>query len=212
MQLADPAEKGHWIDAGWNKIVYDPDGKRVLFYDRWYDKKHGGYTIYGNALFAFDPASATLTPIKIDNWKKIDTKSGGYRTVVLPENETEPTPVSRHVYHAFDYVPELKSVFVCNGANQTVVKNDKLVGHDEADGAWRLDLTTNKWTRPRRRQSAAEPSRRRDGVLPRHQVADLPWRATASSWILEAALAASGSEKGEGESAAAHVDGPNDLP
>jgi hypothetical protein len=147
VQPADPAEKGKWIDAGWNKIVYDPDGKRVLFYDRWYDKKHGGYTIYGNTLFAFDPASATLTPIKIDNWKKIDTKSGGYRTVVLPENDTEPTPVSRHVYHAFDYVPELKSVFVCNGANQTVVKDDKLVGHDEADGAWRLDLTTNRWTR-----------------------------------------------------------------
>jgi hypothetical protein len=147
VQPADPAEKGNWVSAGWNKIVYDPDGKRVLFYDRWYDKKHGGYTIYGNALFAFDSAKSTLTPVKIDNWKKIDAKSGGYRTVALPENETEPTPVSRHVYHAFDYVPELKSVFVCNGANQTVTKDDKLVGHDECDGAWRLDLATNRWAR-----------------------------------------------------------------
>jgi hypothetical protein len=145
VQPADPAEKGHWVSAGWNKLVYDPDGKRVLFYDRWHDKKHGGTTIYGNCLFAFDPATAKLTPLRIDHWKKIDTKSGGYRTVPLPENADEPTPASRHVYHAFDYVPDLKSVFLCNGANQSVMKNEKLVGHDECDGAWRLDLKTNRW-------------------------------------------------------------------
>src|SRR5262249_38675407 len=124
-QPADDSEKGRWVSAGWNKIVYD--GKRVLFYDRWYDKKHGGTTIYGNCLFAFDPASARLTPLKIDHWKKLDTKTGGYRTVPLPENEKEPTPASRHVYHAFDYVPKLKSVFICNGANQTVMKGEKVV-------------------------------------------------------------------------------------
>ena len=55
-QPADPAEKGQFAPQGWNKLVYDPDGKRVLFYDRWIDKKHGGYTIYGNCLFGFDPA------------------------------------------------------------------------------------------------------------------------------------------------------------
>jgi hypothetical protein len=144
-QPADAAEKGQWVSAGWNKIVYDPDGKRVLFYDRWHDQKHGGTTIYGNCLFAFDPATAQLTPLKIDSWKKIDTKTGGYRTVALPANEQTPTPVSRHVYHAFDYAPPLKSVFICNGANQTVVRGDKLVGHDECDGAWRLDLRSNQW-------------------------------------------------------------------
>jgi hypothetical protein len=145
-QPSDPSEKGQWINAGWNKIVWDPDGKRVLFYDRWHDQKHGGTTIYGNCLFAFDPSRARLTPLKIDNWKKVDTKSGGYRTVVLPDNEKEPTPASRHVYHAFDYVPELKSVVICNGANQSVMMDDKVVGHSECDGAWRLDLTSNKWT------------------------------------------------------------------
>ena len=60
VQPADVAEHGHWINAGWNKLVYDPDAKRVLFYDRWYDTKHGGYTIYGNCLFSFDPTSAQL--------------------------------------------------------------------------------------------------------------------------------------------------------
>ena len=147
-QPPDPASKGHFARQGWNKLVYDPDGKRVLLYDRWIDKKHGGYTIYGNCLFAFDPAAGKLTPLKIDNWTKRDTKSGGYRTLALPENDKEPTPCPRHVYHAFEYVPELKAVFLCNGANQTVLDKDgKLVGHDMCDGAWRLDLKTNKWAR-----------------------------------------------------------------
>jgi hypothetical protein len=147
-QPADPSEKGQFARQGWNKLVYDPAGKRVLFYDRWVNKKHGGWTIYGNCLFAFDPATAQLTPIKIDNWTKIDTKEGGYRTLALPENDKEPTPCPRHVYHAFEYVPELKAVFLCNGANQTALRKDgKLVGHDLCDGAWRLDLKTNKWAR-----------------------------------------------------------------
>ena len=147
-QPADPAAKGAFARQGWNKLVYDPDGKRLLFYDRWVDKKHGGTTIYGNCLFAFDPAAAKLTPLKIDNWTKIDTKDGGYRTLALHENEKEPTPCPRHVYHAFEYVPELKTVFICNGANQTALRKDgKLVGHDLCDGAWRLDLKTNQWAR-----------------------------------------------------------------
>jgi hypothetical protein len=147
VQPADTTHKGRFARQGWNKIVYDPDGKRVLLYDRWVDKKHGGQTIYGNCLFAFDPAAATITPLKIDNWTKTDTKTGGYRTLALPENDDEPTPCPRHVYHAFDYVPELKSVFICNGANQTVIdKNGKLIGHDLCDGAWRLDLKTNRWS------------------------------------------------------------------
>jgi hypothetical protein len=147
VQPSDPLEKGHFGAQGWNKLVYDPDGKRVLFYDRWLDKKHGGYTIYGNCLFAFDPEAARLAPLKIDNWTKINTKEGGYRTVVLPENDAAPTPCPRHVYHAFEYVPELQAVFLCNGANQTAMKDGKLVGHDLCDGAWRLDLPARKWSR-----------------------------------------------------------------
>jgi hypothetical protein len=146
VQPADPAEKGRYAAQGWNKLVYDPDGKRVLFYDRWIDKKHGGYTIYGNCLFGFDPAAAKLTPIKIDHWTKMEPKQGGYRTLALPENDDEPTPCPKHVYHAFEYVPQLKAVFTCNGANQTALRKDgKLVGHDLCDGMWRLDLTTKRW-------------------------------------------------------------------
>jgi hypothetical protein len=147
-QPADPAAKGQFARQGWNKLVYDPDGKRVLFYDRWVDKKHGGITIYGNCLFAFDPAAGRLAPLKIDNWTKIDTKDGGYRTLALRANQREPTPCPRHVYHAFEYVRELRAVFLCNGANQTALRQDgKLVGHDLCDGTWRLDLKTNRWAR-----------------------------------------------------------------
>jgi hypothetical protein len=146
-QPAGATDKGFFAPQGWNKLVYDPDGKRVLFYDRWADKKHGSITIYGNCLFAFDPAVARLTPLKVDNWTKFEPKGGGYRTIALPENDKEPTPCPRHVYHAFEYVPDLKSVFLCNGANQTVMKDGKLVGHDLCDGAWRLDLETKKWTK-----------------------------------------------------------------
>lgn len=147
-QPAASASKGAYSSAGWNKIIYDPDGKRILFYDRWAGKKQGGYTIYGNCLFALDPVAAELTTVKIDNWTKIEPKQGGYRTPALPENDSEPTPAPRHVYHAFEYVPDLKAIFLCNGANQTVIdKIGKLVGHDACDGVWRLDLPTNKWKR-----------------------------------------------------------------
>jgi hypothetical protein len=156
-------EQGRWLPVGWNKLVYDPDGKRVLFYDRWFDKRHGGYTIYGNCLFAFDPADAKITPIKIDNWTKIETKDGGYRTLALSANDKEPTPCPRHVYHAFEYVPELKAIFLCNGANQSALgKDGKLLGHDLCDGAWRLDLKTRKWTR---QDSPNSPINRLDDAM-----------------------------------------------
>src|SRR4051794_27882400 len=91
----DPAEKGYFARQGWNKLVYDPDGKRVLLYDRWVDKKHGGWTIYGNCLFSLDPATGKLNPVKFDNWTKMEPKGGGYRTLALPENDKEPTPAPR---------------------------------------------------------------------------------------------------------------------
>jgi hypothetical protein len=144
----NPDEKGRWQPVGWNKLVYDPDGKRVLFYDRWVDKQHGGVTIYGNCLFAFDPATARVKPLRIDNWTRRATDKGGYRTVALPQNDREPTPCPRHVYHAFEYVPDLTAVVISNGANQSAtLKDGKVVGHDLTSDTWRLDLKTNRWAR-----------------------------------------------------------------
>ena len=177
-------EKGAFARQGWNKIVYDPDEKRVLFYDRWLDKTHGGQTIYGNCLFALDPAAGTLKPLKIDNWTKIDVPNGGYRTVALPDNEAEPTPCPRHVYHAFEYVSTQKSVYLCNGANQTVIdKSGKLVGHDECDGAWKLDLKTKRWSRIK---SESGPRNRLDEAMAHCPATDTIIYAAADRqvWIL----------------------------
>lgn len=67
------------------------------------------------------------------------------------------------MYHAFDYVSDLNAVFLCNGANQTALRNDgTLAGHDLCDGAWRLDLRTNKWTRI---DSAEYPPNRLDDSM-----------------------------------------------
>lgn len=143
---ARPDEKGHWSPAGWNKVVYDRVGKRMLFYDRWYDKKHGGYTIYANCLFSFDPARGKVFPLKIDNWTKIN-KGGGYRTVELPENAKTPTPCPRHTLDAFEFIPGLNSVFVCNGLNQSAVKDGKLAGSELLKDTWRLDVGKKTWTR-----------------------------------------------------------------
>src|SRR5262245_24686839 len=129
LQPTNADEEGNWNNVGWNKLVYDADGKRVLFYDRWQEKKHGGYTIYGNCLFSFEPTTAKLIPIKIDNWGKESTPNGGYRTLALPDNDKEPTPCPRHVYHGFDYTPDLKAVFICNGANQSATLKGELRGH-----------------------------------------------------------------------------------
>jgi hypothetical protein len=60
-------------------------------------------------------------------------------------------------------VPELNAVFLCNGANQSALNRDgKLVGHDLCDGAWRLDLTSGKWSPIR---SAERPPNRLDDAM-----------------------------------------------
>jgi hypothetical protein len=178
-------EQGQWINAGWNKLVYDPDGKRVLFYDRWNDKKHGGTTIYGNCLYAFDAAADTLTPLKIDNWTKLETPDGGYRTPPLPENDREPTPCPRHVYHAFDYVPDTRSVFISNGANQTALRDGKLLGHDLCTDTWRFDLEKKSWTRIVSKDQP--PNRLEDGMAYCPDTKAIVYAGHGKIWILDIA-------------------------
>ena len=141
----DPEQKGSWGTAGWNKLVYDPDGRRVLFYDRWLDKRHGGGTIYGNCLFAFDPARGVVTPLKVDNWT-VQRNPSSYWTIALAENASVPTPCPRHVYNAFDYVSAEKALYIANGANGTAAVDGKLVWEKECENTWRLDLTTLTWS------------------------------------------------------------------
>jgi hypothetical protein len=197
VQPKDADEQGQWVNAGWNKLVYDPDGKRVLFYDRWYDKKHGGTTIYGNCLFSFDPATDKLSPLKIDNWTKRNESNGGYRTLALPANEKEPTPCPRHVYHAFDYVAELKSIFICNGANQSALHGDKLVGHDECTDTWRYDQEKKTWSKIASKEHP--PNRLEDGMAYCPPTKSIVYAGHGKIWLLDI-------DKGEWRKA------KNDLP
>jgi len=142
---AGPDERGRWMGQGWNKLVYDPVGKRVLFYDRWADRKHGGWTIYGNCLFGLDPATMKITPLRVANWTKKDV-GGGYRTLERPENAKEPTPCPRHVYHGFEFVPDLNALFICSGANGTAMRDGRLQAHLLCANLWRLDLDKKTWT------------------------------------------------------------------
>ena len=185
VQPANADEQGQWINAGWNKLVYDPDGKRVLFNDRWHDKKHGGTTIYGNCLFSFDPATAKLVPLKLVNWTKTATPSGGYRTPPLPENDKEPTPCPRHVYHGFDYVSELKAIFICNGANQSAMLNDKVLGHDLCADTWRYDLEKKTWTKIGSKEHP--PNRLEDGMAYCPDIKALVYAGQGKIWIMDLA-------------------------
>ncbi len=124
----------HWN----NKGTYDPATKRVIVMDRWADKARS-HTIYANAVLAYDPASNTCTVLKLCNWKRQSTPKGGYRTVALPANEKDPTPIPRHPLGCLALVPELKTFYLVNGLNQTSPR-----GHP-AD-TWKLDLAKGNWT------------------------------------------------------------------
>lgn len=185
-QPAAEDERGQWQNVGWNKLVYDPARKRVLHYDRWVDKKHGGVTIYGNCLFAFEPATARLTPLAIDHWAKVPTAKGGYRTQALPQNDRLPTPCSRHVYHGFDFVPEANAVFVCNGANQGAISlKGELLGHALTNDTWRLDLETKQWTRLASREHP--PNRLEDGMAWCPETKSIVYAGHGKIWLFDLA-------------------------
>lgn len=184
-QPAGADGKGEWINVGWNKLVFDAAGQRVLFYDRWADKKHGGYTIYGNCLFSFDPATAKLTPIVVDNWVARPTPNGGYRTEPLADAK-EPTPCSRHVYHGFDFVPEQKAVFLCNGANQSAVTaKGELLGHQLCSDTWRFDLEKKTWARLESKDHP--PNNLEDGMAYCPETKTLLYAGHGKLWILDLA-------------------------
>lgn len=184
-QPDDPEEKGQWTNVGWNKLVYDPDGRRVLFYDRWHDKKHGGYTIYGNCLFSFDPATAKLTPIAIDRWRKEEVAGGGYRTLPRPENAADPSPCSRHVYHGFDLVGTEKAVYLSNGANQSARHEDGRASHDLCSDTWRFDLGKKSWAKVE--SKIHPPNRLEDGMAWCPETNAIVYAGHGRIWILDLA-------------------------
>ena len=107
---------------------------------------------------------------------------GGYRTPPLPENDSEPTPCPRHVYHGFDYVPDLKAVFICNGANQSALLNGKLLGHDLCTDTWCFDLEKKKWSPVASRRQP--PNQLEDGMAYCPDTRSIFYAGHGKIWVL----------------------------
>ncbi|MFO7900105.1 MAG: kelch repeat-containing protein, partial [Planctomycetota bacterium] len=138
-----PPEGGRHRPAGWNKLVYDSVGKRMLYMDRWSTAVHG-HSIYANAVMAFDVAANTVTCLKLTNWKRQDTAKGGYRTVPLPANKEEPTPCDRHPYGNLAFVPDRNSLYLSTGANRSALRGS-IRGQTVTRDTWRYDIDRKKW-------------------------------------------------------------------
>src|SRR5207253_375062 len=119
----------------------------------------------------------------------------------LPENDKEPTPCPRHVYHGFDYVPDLKSIFICNGANQTAMRDGKLLGHDLCADTWRFDLTKKTWKKVPSRQHP--PNRLEDGMAYCPDTKSTVYAGHGKVWILS--LATSQWRKGKTDLPRSHM-------
>ena len=137
-KVIGPPGGGAPTPQGWNCLVYDSVGKRIILLDRWGDKAHGS-SIYANSVMAYDVGTNTLTCLKESNWKVEETSTGGYRTVAMPENSSDPTPLDRHPYECVAFVPQQNAIYLGSGANQTGPG-----GHP--DDTWKFDIASAKWS------------------------------------------------------------------
>ncbi|HEV8128388.1 MAG TPA: kelch repeat-containing protein [Candidatus Eisenbacteria bacterium] len=123
---------GDFQARGWNHMLYDPVGRRMVLFDGYTDATHP-YSIYANAIWTYDPVANRLSLQKVNNW----TRQNG-KTVPLPANSTDPTPFDRHSYSCTAIVPEKNRLYMWGGANSSV-------GNDYIGDTWVFDFATNKW-------------------------------------------------------------------
>jgi hypothetical protein len=123
---------GSFQARGWNHMLYDAVGKRMVLYDGYLDASRP-YSIYANALWTYDPAANRLALENVSNW----VRSGG-TTVPLPLNTTEPTPYDRHSYACIVMVPDKNRLYMWSGANNSISTN--YIGD-----TWTYDFGTKKW-------------------------------------------------------------------
>ncbi len=128
---------------GWNnKGAYDPASKRVIVFERWFDTVHNG-SIYANSVLAFDPASNTVTVLKVGNWTVTQFPTY-YQTFPMAENATDPTPVDRHPLGCVALATDFNRLYIGNGLNSSAAYNG-VFGTAITD-TWCLDLSQKKWT------------------------------------------------------------------
>ncbi len=127
-----PNFSGKYEPRGWNHMLYDPVGKRMVLYDGYVDATRPA-SIYANALWTYDPVANRLALESVSNWARL---SGV--TVPLVQNATNPTPYDRHSYSCIAIVPEKNRLYLWGGANNSVATN-------YLGDAWSYDFGTRKW-------------------------------------------------------------------
>jgi hypothetical protein len=123
---------GTFQARGWNHMLYDPLGKRMIMYDGYLDASRP-YSIYANALWTYDVIANRLSLESVSNWVRINGI-----TTPLPENTTNPTPYDRHAYSCIAFVPETNRLYIWGGANSSIPTN-------YAGDTWVYDFATKAW-------------------------------------------------------------------
>lgn len=127
-----PGFTGAFSGRGWNHMLYDPVGKRMVIYDGYQDASRP-YSIYANALWMYNPVLNVLALESVSNW----VRQGG-ATVPLPINTTIPTPYDRHSYSGIAIAPDKNRLYMWGGANNSVSTN-------YTGDTWVYDFTTRLW-------------------------------------------------------------------
>ena len=123
---------GTFQARGWNHMIYDPNGKRMILYDGYLDATRP-YSIYANALWGYDVIANRLSLETVSNWTRT-----GAGTVPLPANTTNPTPWDRHSYSCIAIAPEQNRLYLWGGANNSI--STGWVGD-----TWLYDFATKRW-------------------------------------------------------------------
>ncbi|HET7497271.1 MAG TPA: kelch repeat-containing protein [Candidatus Eisenbacteria bacterium] len=123
---------GQFQARGWNRMMYDPLGKRTILFDGYMDASRP-YTIYANALWTYDVLANRLSLEKVNNWARLNGI-----TTPLPANTTDPTPFDRHSYACIAFVPEKNEVVMWGGANSSI-------SNDYIGDTWIYSFATRAW-------------------------------------------------------------------
>jgi hypothetical protein len=123
---------GQFQARGWNRMMYDPVGKRTILFDGYMDASRP-YNIYANALWTYDVLANRLSLEKVSNWARINGI-----TTALPANTTDPTPFDRHSYACIAFVPEKNEVVMWGGANSSIP-------NDYVGDTWVYSFATKAW-------------------------------------------------------------------
>ena len=133
---------GQLYPQAWgNKGTYDPVTHRLILSDRWADPVRSYISIFADGIYAYDPVQNLFTILKLNNWYAQINANGGYTTLPLPANSTDPTPPDHHPLTSLEVVPEQNAVYTVNGVNSISLPDPSILNK-----TWKFNLSTRTWT------------------------------------------------------------------